>query len=293
MTESPNDILKPQILANDLCEVQQIYANFFTSIDITDWEKPAKGGSEECNLHETVAHLCALTGAGLESIQSTLRGQTYTFAGLNDRYQFTAYNRHGIDEHLTLPMKALCQEFLNILEETACIARNLGPAQAELAATMPIYNRPVTIAETMAIMMFHAGLHHSAQVAEPAGVPPLWKQLTPQVRHRVIGRVMRALSLLYRYDLGGGLRAAYAFRMDGPGGGDWYVNVAPEATSSGEGIVDQPSILLHFRKTDIFCQLMTIRFNLPLLLLTGQLKLRGDLRLFARFGSLFSVDARK
>ena len=285
-------IFDPQILADDLCEVYRIYANFFSGLDMQHWEKPVKAASKEWNLHETVAHLCALTGDGLESIRYTLHGQNYVFAGLTDRYHFAAYNRHGIDEHLPLPMKKLCAEFLNILEETACIAHNLTPEQAELASEMPIYNRPVKIVEAMSIMMFHAGLHHSAQVAEPVGMPPLWKQLSPEVRHRVVGRVMRALSLLYRYDLGGDLRAIFAFKMDGPGGGDWHVDVSPERTSSTEGIAERPSLMLHFNKTDGFCQLMTVRLNLPLALLTGQLKLRGNLRLFSRFGSLFSVDAR-
>ena len=285
-------IFDPQILADDLCEVHRIYANFFSSLNMEDWEKPVKGGSKEWNLHETVAHLCALTGAGLESIRYTLRGENYTFEGLTDRYHFTAYNRHGINEHLPLPMKELCAEFLSILEDTACIARGLKPDQAELASEMPIYNRPVKIVEAMSIMMFHAGLHHSAQVAEPAGLPPLWTQLSPDIRHRVIGRVMRALSLLYRYDLGGDLQAIFAFKIGGPGGGDWHVDVSPESTMSAEGIVDHPSLLLHMHKTDVFCQLMTARLNLPLVLLIGQLRLRGDLRLFTRFGSLFSVDAK-
>jgi SCP-2 sterol transfer family len=285
-------IFDPEILADDLCEVHRIYADFFSHLDIEKWEKPVRGGSKEWNLHETVAHLCALTGAGLESIQHTLRGEEYIFAGLTDRYHFNAYNRHGIDEHLPLPMKDLCTEFLGILEETACIARNLTPDQAELAAEMPIYNRPVKIVEAMAIMMFHAGLHHSAQVAEPAGVPPLWKQLSPEVRHRVVGRVMRALSLLYRYDLGGDLHTLIVFQIDGAGGGNWHVDLSPESTTSAEGTAEHPGLVLHLRKTDIFCQLMTGRLNLPIALLTGQLKLRGDLRLFGRFGSLFSVDAR-
>ena len=42
----------------------------------------------------------------------------------------------------------------------------------------------------------------------------------------------------------------------------------------------------------LIVQMFTGRLNLPLVLLTGQLKLRGNLRLFPRFGSLFSVDAR-
>lgn len=287
-----NDPFAPQLLANDLCEVHRIYADFFSHLDMEKWERPIKGGSKEWNLHETVAHLCALTGAGLESIRCTLRGEPYTFTGLDDRYHFNAYNRHGIDEHLPLSMKELCTEFLNILEETACIARNLQPDQVELASEMPIYNRPVKITEAMGIMMFHAGLHHSAQVAEPAGVPPLWKQLSPEIRHRSIERVMRALSLLYRYDLGGDLRTVFVFQIDGAGGGSWHVDVSPEGTSSCEGTTDHPGLVLHMRKTDLFCQMFTGRLNLPVALLTGQLKLRGNLRLFPRFGSLFSVDAR-
>jgi SCP-2 sterol transfer family protein len=285
-------IFDPQILADDLCEVYRIYANFFSHLDMKNWEKPVKGGSKEWTLHETVAHLCALTGAGWKSIQATLRGEPYTFDGLTDRYHFVAYNRHGIDEHLSLPTQELCAEFLNILDQTAFIARSLRPDQIELASEMPIYNRPVKITEAMSIMMFHAGLHHSAQVAEPAGVPPLWKQLSPEIRHRVIGRVMRALSLLYRYDLGRDLCAVFAFEMEGPGGGRWHVDVSSEGTSSSEGFATHPSLTFHMNKTDVFCQLMTGRLNLPLNLLTGHLKLRGNLRLFPRFGSLFSVDAR-
>ena len=282
----------PQIIADDLCEVRRIYAEFFSGLKMENWEKPIKAGSKEWTLHETVAHLCALTGAGLESIQCTLRGEEYVFDGLTDRYHFNAFNRRGIDEHLPLPMQELCAAFLSILDETACIARNLRPEQIELASEMPIYNRPVKIVEAMSIMMFHAGLHHSAQVAEPMGVAPLWKQLSPEIRHRVIGRVMRALSLLYRYDLGGDLQAVIAFKMDGPGGGSWHVDVSPESTFSAEGVAAHPSLLLHLNKTDVFCQMFTGRLNLPLALLTGHLKLHGNLRLFPRFGTLFSVDAR-
>jgi hypothetical protein len=293
MNDSSDNTFDPQTLAADLCEVQRIYAGFFAKLTDTDWERPVKGGPKEWNLHKTVAHLCALNGAGLESIRCALQGETYVFAGLTDRYQFNAFNQRGIDEHLSLPTKDLCAEFLDILEQTANIARNLLPLQAEITSEMPIYNRPVKIIEAMSIIMFHAGLHHTAQVAEPAGVLPLWMQLSPEIRHRVIGRVMRALSLLYRYDLGGDLRGVFAFRVDGPGGGKWYVDFSPESCVSGEGSVDHPNLTIHLRKTDVFCKMFTVRFNLPLALLTGQMKLRGDLRLFTRFGSLFSVDARQ
>ncbi len=282
----------PQTLADDLSEVHRIYARFFATLDEPSWDKPVKGSPKEWTLHETIAHLCALNGAGLESIKHTLRGEPYTFIGLDNRYEFNAFNRKGIDNHLGIPMKELCAKLLDILSEAASIARNLQPDQAELTAQMAIYNRPVRIDEALSIIMFHVGLFHSAQVAEPACLPPLWMQLSPEIRHRVIGRVMRAFSLTYRFDIGGSLRATLVFRVDGPGGGEWYVELSPQAPTSGEGVVDHPGLVIHLRETDVFCQMLTSRLNLPMALIRRNMKLRGDLRLFLRMSTLFSVDAK-
>jgi hypothetical protein len=291
-TNTLNKTFDPQTLAADLSEVRRIYADFFATLDETSWDKPVKGGSREWTLHETIAHLCALNGAGLESIKHTLRGEPYTFIGLEDRYKLNAYNRKGIDDHLDLPMKELCAEFLDIHDEAARIARDLRPGQAELTAQMAVYNRPVNIVEALSIITFHAGLIHSAQVAEPAGVSPLWTQLAPEIRHRVIGRVMRAFSLLYRHDFGGSLRTTLVFRVDGPGGGEWYVGLSPDAPTSGEGVVEHPGLVIHLRDTAVFCQMLTGRMNVLLALIRREMKLRGNLRLFLRMNTLFSVDAR-
>ena len=287
-----NNTFDPQTLADDLVEVRRIYAEFFATLDETSWDKPIKGGSKEWTLHETVAHLVALNGVGLESIRHTLRGETYTFAGLDNRYEFNAWNRMGIDKNLDTPMKALCNKLLDILSEAESIARNLTPGQAELTTPMPIYNRPVRIVEALSIIMIHMGLFHTAQVAEPVGVSPLWVQLSPEIRHRVIGRTMRAFSLLYRFDIGGSLRTTLVFRVDGPGGGEWFVKLSPDAPISGEGVIEKPGLVIHLRETGVFCQMLTSRINLPMALISGGMRLRGDLRLFLRMNTLFSVDAR-
>jgi hypothetical protein len=283
----------PEMITSDLLAVRRIYNDFFAALTDADWERPVKGKQGEWNLHETVAHLCALNGAGLQSVQARLRDEAYVFEGLDDRYQFNDYNRQGIDEHLNLSKQVLCNELLDILDQSAGIAAGLSPEQAELTADMPIYNRPVTLVEALSIIMFHTGLNHAAQVAEPAGVAPLWQHLTPDVRHRAIGRVMRALSLLYRHDLGGDLRAVLAFQVDGAGGGRWFVDISPGAVVSGEGDVAEPSLRIRFRDTSLLCEMFTGGLNLPLALIAGRLRLRGNLRLFLRFGSLFSVDARQ
>src|SRR5512141_2451432 len=287
-----DELFDPKTLAEDLAEVHRIYSRFFAALDGSDWDKPVKGSSKEWDLHEIVAHLVALNGAGLESIKHTLRGEPYTFVGLEDRYKFNAWNRKGIDEHLDIPMKDLCAQALNILNEAALIARDLTPNQAQITAQMPIYNRPVSIAEALSIIIFHVGLAHAAQVAEPVGMPPLWIQHSPEFRHRVIGRVMRAFSLLYRLDIGGSLRDTIVFRIDGPDGGEWYVKLSPDAPTSGEGAVEHPRLVIHLRETAVFCQMLTGRFNLPIAMISGAMKLRGDLRLFLRMSDLFSIDTR-
>jgi hypothetical protein len=237
--------------------------------------------------------LCALHKAGLESVKHALRGEPYTFIGLENRYKLNAYNRKGIDDHLDIPMKELCAKFLDIHHEAARIARDLRPDQTGLLTSqMPIYNRPVSIVEALGIMTLHAGLIHTAQVVESTGLTPLWEQLSPEICHRLVGRVMRAFSLLYRRDIGGSLRDALAFRIDGVGGGEWYVKVSSETPTSGEGVIEHAGLVIHLRETAIFCQMLTGRINLPLALIRGELKLRGDLRLFLHMGTLFSVDAR-
>lgn len=287
-----NTTFDPQTLADDLSEVHRVYACFFATLDKTVWDKPVKGGPKEWTLHETVAHLFAWNDAGLQSIKHTLRGETYTFKGLENRYEFNAYNHKRIDEHLEIPIKELCAKLLESLAEAADIARNLTPDQMQLANNMVIYNRPVTIVEALSILVFHIGLAHTAQVAEPAGLPPLWKQFSPKFRHRVVERMARALSLLYRNDLGGSLRVTFAFQIDGPEGGAWYVSVSPDSQTSGEGVLNHPNLVIHLRDIAVFCQMPTSRLNLPLALFRGDMKLRGDLRLFLRMDSLFSVDAK-
>ena len=281
----------PAALADDLVETQRIYADLFATVDTSQWDKPPDPHGHEWTLHETIAHLCALNGAGLDSIIHTLDGEPYAFRGLDTRDQLDHFNRTGIDDHLNLAPDALFAEFDRVHGSAARIARSLRPEQAQLTSSMPIYNRPVQISEALGIIVMHAGLIHTAQVAEPANWPPLWTQLTPEIRHRQIGRVMRAFSLLYRHDVGDPIRACFAFTIGGPGGGRWYVMVSPEATASGEGCPRPATLTIRLRNTDDFCRMMTGRFNLPWAIVSRRLRLRGDRRLFLRMNKLFSTDA--
>jgi len=66
----------------------------------------------------------------------------------------------------------------------------------------------------------------------------------------------------------------------------------PQTATSGEGVVERPGLVIHLRETAVFCKMLTSRLNLPIALISGNMKLRGDLRLFLHMETLFSVDAK-
>jgi hypothetical protein len=70
------------------------------------------------------------------------------------------------------------------------------------------------------------------------------------------------------------------------------VKLSPDAPTSGEGVIEHPGLVIHLRETAVFCQMLTGRFNLPIGLISGAMKLRGDPRLFLRMSTLLSIDAR-
>ncbi len=57
MKDTVTATINPQTLADDLAEIRHIYAQFFTALKESDWDKPVKGGPKEWTLHETIAHL--------------------------------------------------------------------------------------------------------------------------------------------------------------------------------------------------------------------------------------------
>lgn len=288
----PNDILDPQTLAGDLRLIRGAYASLFASIDPEALARTGRADVEGWTMREVAAHLGALNGAGIESIRHTLRGEDYRFEGLDDRYHFNAYNRAGIDQSLADGTALALDRAVAVLDDGEQIAQGLSLAQAATTAPLPIYNRRVRVDETLSIEALHSGLLHSAQIADPAGVPPLWTQFDEGVQHRLISRLMLAFSLLYRLDLADGLRDTVAFRVAGAGGGEWYLDLRPDRADWHEAPLAHPGLSIRMRSTATLFRMATRRIRMPVALATGEIRVRGHLRLFIGLGRLTSVDAR-
>ena len=263
-----------QTLASDLARVHEIYTDFFAGLSAADWRYPATADGDEWNLREVVAHLAALTTLGQDSVEAALRGETIAFPGLPDRFAFSQFNRQQIDERLTLSPTELSTAFLTALSRSIETASTVMPAQLGRTVELPIYNRPIRVDELLGIQVMHPGLTHAAQVAEPAGAPPLWTHMVSDVRQRTISRVARALSLLYRQDLGGDLEAVLLFNIGGAGGGTWHVVLSPQGPRSARRTAPA-DLTLTFRDTSEFCRMFTGRLNLLGALLTGRMRPRG------------------
>lgn len=286
----PDHAFEAESLASDLRQVHDIYSAFFCELTVADWKHPEPGANGEWNLREVVAHLGALTELGQESVEAALRGEEMVIPGLTSRFQFSDFNRRKIDERLDLAPEDLSRLFLEALSRSIETATNVNDEEMDCTVALPIYNRPVRVRELLGIQVMHPGLTHAAQVAESTGAGPLWTRLTVEARRRTITRVVRALSLLYRKDLGGDLRAAIAFDIGNEGGGAWHLLLSPQETWSASGVLSNPDLTLSFGDASHFCHMFTGRLNLLGALLRGHFRPRGNLRLFLRFRSLFSVD---
>jgi hypothetical protein len=288
----PIDILDPQTLAADLRIIREAYVSLFASIDREALARTGRADHGGWTMREVAAHLGALNGAGIESVRHTLRGEDYRFEGLDDRYHFNAYNRAGIDQSLAAGTAFSLDRAVAVLADGEHIAEVLSVAQAATTAPLPIYNRRVRVDETLSIEALHSGLLHSAQIADPAGVPPLWSQFDEGVQHRLISRLMLAFSLLYRLDLADGLRDTVAFRVGGPGGGEWYLDLRPDGADWHEAPLAHPGLSVRMRSTATLFRMATQRIRMPVALATGEVRVSGHLRLFTGLGRLTSVDAR-
>jgi hypothetical protein len=288
----PNDILDPQILAGDLRLIREAYADLFASLDQEALSRTGRSDRGGWTMREVAAHLGALNGAGIESIRHTLRGESYRFEGLDDRYRFDAYNRTGIDRSLAAGTAWALDSAVAVLDDGERIARGLTSVQAATTAPLPIYNRRVRVDETLSIEALHSGLLHSAQIADPAGVPPLWTRFDEAVQHRLASRLMLAFSLLYRVDLADGLRDTVAFRVGGAGGGEWYLDLRPDGADWHEAPLARPGLSIRMRSTATLFRMATHRIRMPVALATGEVRVGGHHRLFTSLGRLTSVDAR-
>jgi len=275
-------------LTADLLEVKRLYANFFAARSPADWERHTEPNQRGWTLRETVAHLDAAGKVYLDTLDATLnQGPGYFFGELT-RADLPAWNRREIDARAPRPITEICESFLNTLQKTADDFAHLSPAALHQSAIVPFYQRPITVGELLGSQATHPGLVHGAQVANGAGVAPLWRQFPSEMLHRQITRFLHLMALSYWPERGGELRATLEFSAAGPGGGQWHMTLTPAGCEVAEGALRGATLQLKFRSADALCRTFTQQLSPTRALLTAQCWAWGDVRLGFRMGRLFN-----
>ena len=278
----------PHILGADLAEVRKVFATFFAARRQSDWEHRTEKFNRGWTLRETVAHLDAVGQAYQHAIACALTGKPCQFPGMIKRTDLPAWNRIQIEARAPIPISTICDSFLHTLQQAEDLAAQSEPASLTQGTHVPFYHRPITIGELLGGQAAHPGMVHGAQVANGAGVTPLWVHFSPDMLSRQITRFFHLMSLAYWPERGGSLRAVVAVSAAGPGGGNWYVTMAPVGSKVGAGKYSRPTLKIWFRDADALCRALTLQISPLKALLTGQTFAWGDLRLGFQMEWLFN-----
>lgn len=86
-----------------------------------------------------------------------------------------------------------------------------------------------------------------------------------------------------------GMNAVYQFDITGDGGGQYYVAIANGDAQVQQGVHESPNITLTISADD-FENLVTGKLNGQTAFLTGKLKIKGDMTLAMKLGSVFNLS---
>jgi len=278
----------PHVLAADLTEVRKVFAAFFADRTQADWERHTEKHNQGWTLRETVAHLDAVGQAYQYAITTTLAGKPCHFDGMSKRTDLPIWNRREIDARKDIPITTICDSFLDTLRQAAELASQLKPTDMTRSTPVPFYQRPITVGELLGGQAVHPGLVHAAQVANGAGIKPLWNEFNSELLCRQITRFCHVMSLAYWPERDGNLQAVVAMSAAGAGGGDWYLTMTPEGSETGKGIYPRPTLKIWFRNADALCKALTLQVSPLRSVLTAQTFAWGDLRLAFQMGWLFN-----
>lgn len=268
-------------------QVSQVLADFCTARSPQDWERKTGTRAKDWTLHQTLAHLVAGAELIWTATEATLQGQPATFP-IAQRSELPALNAREIAAREHIPPPELTRQLLDLLNQCAARCQTLTPRELELSFAAPFYNRSLTVAEALGWQLMHPGAIHAAQLANGAGVKPLWTHYSPELAHRQMTRLFNIMSHSYWPERGGAIRASINFNVAGAGGGHWHLTLAPDGGACGESPAPRPALTLWLARLDTLYRLFTLQLRPGGALLRGQMLAWGNIALGLKIAYLFT-----
>ena len=92
----------------------------------------------------------------------------------------------------------------------------------------------------------------------------------------------------FKKDAAAGMNAVYQYDVTGDEGGKWYTAIADGELTVGEGEHENPNITITVADTD-YIDMVSGKLNGQTAFLTGKLKIKGDMSLAMKLGTLFET----
>lgn len=105
------------------------------------------------------------------------------------------------------------------------------------------------------------------------------EELTPD-------QVFQELPNYFQADKAGNTKAAIQFDLSGEHAGKWWVKIAEGQATSGQGEIENPNLTFSADARD-WVKIATGQMDPTAAFMSGKLKLKGDMGLAIKFGSLF------
>lgn len=103
-----------------------------------------------------------------------------------------------------------------------------------------------------------------------------------------VAEIFEAMPSKFKKDAASGMNAVYQYDITGDGGGKWYTAIADGELTVGEGEHDSPNITITISAGD-YADLVEGKLNGQMAFMTGKLKVKGDMSLAMKLGSLFET----
>jgi putative sterol carrier protein len=103
-----------------------------------------------------------------------------------------------------------------------------------------------------------------------------------------VSEIFQNMPSRFRADKAGGTNATIQYDISGDGGGTWHAVIKDGACAVNQGPAQNPNLTLQVGAQD-WIDVTSGKQNPQMLFMSGKLKLKGDMGLAMKLGSMFSM----
>lgn len=103
---------------------------------------------------------------------------------------------------------------------------------------------------------------------------------------QTVADVMQEMQGKFKSEKAAGMNETFQFDITGDGGGQWNAVIADGEASFNEGVADDPSVTITAAADD-WIRIVNGQLNPQMAFMTGKIKVKGNIGLATKLGSLF------